>query len=129
MYELGNWDRGIIYNGRFCRIHSNLLSNGLPSIPHCLIDKPFTPPRACMISNYAVIEIFYVVFVNLNNFLRIQMAEVGTAILIPSMDNSGNFFAIRYKNFNEYSQFQFEFTRFASKINCVKLKLTKFSVG
>ncbi len=50
-----------------------------------------------MISHYAAFEIFRMVFEILNTFLRTQNPEVETAILVPSMDNSGNFFAIRYK--------------------------------
>lgn len=76
-----------------------------------------------MISHYAVIEIFYVVFEILNTCLRTQIPEVKTAILVPSMDNSGKYFSIRYKNINNYSKYEFELTRIPRRTHYAKIKI------
>src|SRR5680860_1474045 len=60
---------------------------------------------------------------NFESFFRTQRSEVRTAIMVPSMDNSGNYFAIRYKNNNKYSQFEFELTRNPRKTHCEKIKI------
>ncbi len=76
-----------------------------------------------MIGNYAVFEILHMLFETLNTCLSAQIPEVETAILVPSMDNYGNLFAIRYKIINKYSKYEFELTRITRKINCTKIKI------
>lgn len=59
-----------------------------PSFHYSLSERQaFASHLAVMLSHYAVFGIFHMVSEILNISLSIQMSEVQTAILVPSMDN------------------------------------------
>ena len=70
-----------------------------PSFHSSLSERQtFSSHHVIMIIHYAVFGIFHMVSEILNISLSSQTSEVQTAILVPSMDNFKEIFAIRYKN-------------------------------
>ena len=69
-----------------------------PSFHYSLSERQAFASNHAIISHYADFWIFHMVFEILNISLSSQTSEVQTAILVPSMDNFEENFAIRYKN-------------------------------